>query len=668
MKALNIKRWIMYRSIRVAGLIIIFLFLFSGGAKGEVLPGKLIKVAGDNNYPPYEFISDSGVYKGFNNDIIQAISINEELDIELYPMAWQEAMEALEKDEVDVIQGMTISEDRAKLFDFTQSYITKEQVIFVLEGNDYVSSLEDLYGKKISYQANDINTDFIRDIHNIEKLPKENQIIAMEALLNGEADAFIGDRHTGSFYLQKEGIYGRIKIAGEPLKTTYYAIAVKKGNEELLKVLDEGVSNLKTSGTYTKIYNKWFGEVIYEEGHYLKQFLLAAWGAFFVAVMITFFTVLINKRLKDEVAKRTMGLSAANEELNSAKSQLEHNYRLLNNILGSTVSGIIALDKNLEIININSRAEALLKKKALLGTSFKGLELYQYLGNEGISSAFEGNVSTESIKINLEGKDEYIDCAISPVTEEKGIATVICMLTDRTEEIRLKNMLNIQDKMSAVGKLTTSIAHELRNPLTAIKAYIDLLPLKIDNPDFRKRMSEIVPKEIERMNILIASLLDYSKPRPPLPQKIQLKGLFSDIIGLFNPIIRRQGIKLIWDMENIYIWSDRNQIKQVFVNIILNSIEAVSRNGIIKISAKEEGDFALIEIEDNGFGIPEEDLSKIFDVFYTSANKKNGTGMGLSVSYQFVRENGGDIFYESKLGESTKAILRLPLYKSEDLQ
>lgn len=623
-----------------------------------------IKIAGDNNYPPFEFVNESGVYRGFNNDIIQSISVNEELDIEILPMAWHDAVSALENGEVDALQGMTISKERKEKFDFTESYIEKEQVIFVLEDNNYVSEISDLYGKRVSFQESDISLDFVKDIEEIEKVPKENQQLALMALVDGEVEAFIGDRLTGMYYLQRESLYGKIKIVGEPLEIRYYAIAVKKGDKETLEIFERGLKNIRDNGTHGKIYHKWFGEVINDQGYYLKRIAYILTGAFLVSVIIILIYYYTNKNLKYQVVRRTERLLQANKELALSSLKLENNYNLLNNIIESTFSGIFAFDKDCRIVTANTKALNLLEKAALKGCEWQALWISDYFDTDPIFLGFKGESTNISIKREVNRLYQYFECAITPViSADQEVSNVVCILADRTEETKIKDMLSREDKMSAMGHLTTSIAHELRNPLTAIKAYVELIPEKIENPDFRKHIAAVVPKEIDRMNALITSLLEYSKPKSACPEKEELGAVIKEAITLFEPLFKQKNIKINYKLEDVSAFIDKNQIKQALVNIIINSMEAMEK-GKIEIRAFEENERAMIEIEDNGPGIPKEQMNKIFDVFYTYS-KKNGTGMGLSIAYTLIKENGGDIFFTSTLNEKTTARIALPVFEEK---
>lgn len=274
-----------------------------------------IRVAGDENHPPYEYTDDIGNYKGFNVDIMNALSIELGIDIEFIPMKWRDAIEALEKREVDVIQGMSKTEERQKNFLFATPTVINSQSIFVMKETSIISSLEDLVGLRVAFQYSDVNHENIMDTSGIIMLPKKNQEEAIDALLNGDADAYIGNRLTGLFYLQKYRKSFLVKMVGDQMNTVEYGPVTYNGNEELINLFNEGIELLKKSGTYDKIYDKWFGQEIIDGKNILKTYLEEIIVSLIIIIIVFCLFIIWNKKLKKEVFKRTMELETANEEL-----------------------------------------------------------------------------------------------------------------------------------------------------------------------------------------------------------------------------------------------------------------------------------------------------------------------------------------------------------------
>ncbi|MFO7153246.1 MAG: ATP-binding protein, partial [Bacillota bacterium] len=221
-----------------------------------------------------------------------------------------------------------------------------------------------------------------------------------------------------------------------------------------------------------------------------------------------------------------------------------------------------------------------------------------------------------------------------------------------------------KDKMEAIGNLAAGIAHEIRNPLTSIKTFVELLPQKYDNPLFREKISYFVPREIERLNSLLNTLLDYARPRKSLQQTENLLDLVRNTLVLFGTMFEENKIRIAVEIDpDLKVFVDRQQIQQVFINVIMNAVEAtegVSEPKIL-IAAEQKAKEVIIVFQDNGMGIENDNLRKIFDPFFTT--KPTGTGLGLAVSYQILKENMGRIWVESKPGEGTKVFISLPIGK-----
>ena len=298
-------------------LIIVFSFIILNENPEKVLTEDLItiRVAGDNNYPPYEYVDEYGTYKGFNVDIMNAISIELGLDIDLVPMEWNDAVEALERKEVDLIQGIYRTEEREEKFLFADPIVVSSQAIFVMKNTNIIAEIEDLSGVRVAFQEGDINQEIINNIPDIILIPKKNQIEAMEALLNGEADACVCNKLTSIYYLQKFKKSHLVKIVGEPIEDTEYGPATYYGNEELIMLINQGLRKIKSNGIYDKIYKKWFGEeLIYKDDiieSYIKEVSIIA--SIIAAVILLF--IIWNKKLRAEVDKRTRELRLANEDL-----------------------------------------------------------------------------------------------------------------------------------------------------------------------------------------------------------------------------------------------------------------------------------------------------------------------------------------------------------------
>ena len=235
-----------------------------------------------------------------------------------------------------------------------------------------------------------------------------------------------------------------------------------------------------------------------------------------------------------------------------------------------------------------------------------------------------------------------------------------------------QHTLRRADRLSSLGLLTAGLAHEIRNPLVAIRTFTQLLPERYDDPEFREGFQGLALKEVDRICGLINDLLSFARPSRPNVAEENMNDVVDGIARILETEAKEKGVEIRRDFgaELPRVWIDSEQLKQVFMNLILNAIQAMKHGGSIVVStrlknaSKESGQttrFVEVEVRDTGVGIPEENLEHIFDPFFTS--KDEGSGLGLSISHQIIQEHGGFILVSSKVGTGTSFFINLPTGK-----
>lgn len=215
------------------------------------------------------------------------------------------------------------------------------------------------------------------------------------------------------------------------------------------------------------------------------------------------------------------------------------------------------------------------------------------------------------------------------------------------------------ENRKAVATLAAGMAHEIKNPLSSIKTFAAYLPKKYDDPEFREKFSRIVGQEVNKITTMVQELLDFAKPKPPEPQPTQLSKLIDETIEFLHGSLVDKHITVMraYSTQDS-VWVDPSQMKQVFLNLLMNSIQAMHRAGCITISTVAEDGHLAVLVADTGPGIPRQDLSKVFDPFYTT--KPDGTGLGLSVVHSIIREHRGKVTIDSDVGRGTTVRIQLP--------
>jgi len=229
-----------------------------------------------------------------------------------------------------------------------------------------------------------------------------------------------------------------------------------------------------------------------------------------------------------------------------------------------------------------------------------------------------------------------------------------------------KSYIRRADRLASLGTLTAGLAHEIRNPLVAIKTFTQLLPERLEDEEFRNHFLNIASSEVDRISSLITELLEFARPSDPKLEFEDINSILDGMILLVSTETKKKQVNIIKNYTSNLppIKIDREQIKQVFLNILLNSIEATQERGEINVKTRsfvKPGGKSYIQIEftDTGHGIPAEHLEDIFTPFFTTKDK--GSGLGLSISHQIIQDHRGYIDVESELNKGTSFFVNLPL-------
>ncbi len=235
---------------------------------------------------------------------------------------------------------------------------------------------------------------------------------------------------------------------------------------------------------------------------------------------------------------------------------------------------------------------------------------------------------------------------------------------------RSQDLLSRADKLSFFGNLAARLAHEIKNPMVAIKTFIQMLPQKYDDEEFKKDFYQIALEETDRVNNLLTELLDLVKTRESRYELTDLHGLIERMILLISPQSKSKHIEIVKNFSTRVglIGLDPEKMKQVILNLLSNAIDFTPKGGRIEIGTAEilekgKPQKIHIEIKDNGPGIPQSIIQKVFDPYFTTKHKSslhNGTGLGLFIAYQNMLDHHGTIEVESKINEGTKFTLSWP--------
>jgi signal transduction histidine kinase len=284
-----------------------------------------------------------------------------------------------------------------------------------------------------------------------------------------------------------------------------------------------------------------------------------------------------------------------------------------------------------------------------------------------------GVIATDAVDVDGVSKEtrETLEIFAPQIAIAIENARLYSKLQEQMVELKRSHaLLSRTEKFSFLGNLAARLAHEIKNPMTAIGTFIQLLPSKYDDEEFRRDFHKIAMEETERVNNLITELLDLVKPKESKFEFSDLNSLVEKMILLVSPQTNAKKIDVIreFDPQIGQVWIDPEKMKQVFLNLLSNAVEFTPEGGRIEISSRKwvekDKESIRIEIRDSGVGIPSSNIERIFDPYFTTKHKSDmhdGTGLGLFISDQNMQDHRGTIEVKSEVNKGTVFSLTLPI-------
>lgn len=381
-------------------------------------------------------------------------------------------------------------------------------------------------------------------------------------------------------------------------------------------------------------------------------------------------------------------LRRAGEALQQSTSDLSRLQTLHERTVESLKSGLLTTDLEGRITSFNSEAERITSRDR---SRVLGLDVEAVLPGlrDRWASDFGGTQiggSNSRGRMVYQGRDQsprHLGIGTYVLQDgEAGAGGHVVIFQDVTDVVEMEANLRQSERLAAIGELSASIAHEIRNPLAAISGSIEMLQGRRTGREESvdsEHLMKIVLREVDRLNHLISDFLSYARPGPSRPETSQLQEIIADIVKMFDAA-RPGAVEIDLAVEDgLTIFADSGQLRQVLWNLVLNAAEAMPDGGRLRIGARsvkerdsqgdspagrkdqeEQGKAGWLEIAiaDDGCGIPRDQLDRIFDPFFTT--KQNGSGLGLATVHRIVESHRGSIRLESKLGVGTTVRIRLP--------
>lgn len=654
------KRWCA-AILTVVLLLVMLLPAQALAASGQ----KTLTVAYERNDPYYAYEDQEGKTVGLQVDIFQAIAERMEADrVEYVPYdSIRDCVAALENGEVDALLGFPM------LYDGDTSNIMTSSEIHTIDL--CMMAPKEVASRITSGALEDYTAVFEHNINNYKIVSNlgarlyfvvGTQEKLVDSVVSGEAQVMVCDEDCVAAILKERGLED-FQVIRSNVTTVGYAVAVRKGADTLLRSINDGIIKIRMSGQYEQILRRWNKNRV-DVDQLIRNMMLLA-GAAFVVVLVYFcFSLHLRKVLRLKIAQ-------VKEELADRLQQLQYESHLRNQIIEYAPSMMILCDTDENTILMNAAARKLTGCSGTEGQPIQSIPVVGELVQLAMRKANRKTLSPmEDVLIGYRrGKEEkrsYRCTVIEAHFGSLGSGFLLIIADATAEEVKKQEMIE-KEKSVALSRLVAGIAHEIKNPLTGIQNFADLISTEKDNPEFWGYFAEFVPKEISRISKLIESLMNYARPEKGIQTPAEAAQLVRESMYLLNTAASSASIRVNVELEEgMMIYVEQDRIKQVLINVLLNSLEAVqirqrqegAASGTYQISVstyRHDGD-VVIRIEDQGNGMSEEELLACTDPFYTT--KEKGTGLGLAISRQFVQENGGIMRIDSIPREGTTIVLR----------
>jgi PAS domain S-box-containing protein len=373
---------------------------------------------------------------------------------------------------------------------------------------------------------------------------------------------------------------------------------------------------------------------------------------------------------RDELGQLALRINAMTAHLmqrtNRLKQTLEENRAVkehLESVINGTSDAIHTIDMDGRITSTNRAFEELYgwSAKEVLGNKPYLVPATALKQEEERLDALKSGAALppiETVRLKRDGTIVEVSVSTSVIRDEDGYPhSFIHVSRDMTERNRMEELLRRSEKLTTVGQLAAGVAHEIRNPLTTLKGFLQLqqekqilVPLHI----------ELMLSELERINLIVSEFLILAKPQAVHFQEKDVRDILGDVVSLLDSQAHLFGIQFSTTFSEYpsTVHCEVNQLKQVFINIVKNAIEAMPDGGVISMELRNTLDSVFILISDQGEGIPKDMLPKLGEPFFT--NKESGTGLGLMISQRIIQAHKGHLEIQSEVGQGTTVMIKLP--------
>jgi len=333
-------------------------------------------------------------------------------------------------------------------------------------------------------------------------------------------------------------------------------------------------------------------------------------------------------------------------------------------LMAKLQDGLMLFDRDSRVVLVSAPVEGFLgrPRRELLGRTVQDLFNRNSMFGSALLNAFERKRPILQREFET-ASGKRVQLSLDFVQEQTSQIGALLIMRDAESVRRIGDEIEMSRRLSASGRLTRGVAHEVKNPINAIVLHLQLLQNKLakQEPDTRRHV-DIIDSEIRRLDRVIQTLVDFTRPRDLHLEEIDFRSLLIDVTLLAAPDAEQHGVTLERHMPemSLPVKVDVDLMKQAFLNVVINGVQAMPNGGVLTISASRENDIVVAEVQDQGAGIPKELHDKVFELYFTT--KKEGSGIGLAQTYQILQWHYGTVDFQSAEGAGTIFRFQIPAF------
>ena len=335
----------------------------------------------------------------------------------------------------------------------------------------------------------------------------------------------------------------------------------------------------------------------------------------------------------------------------------------LDQIMGTLQDGLVLFTSDTHVVLVSASAERFIgrPREEILGKVVEEIFTDATMLGRIVLDAFALHRAIPQREIELEN-GRRVQIALDFIAERGERIGALLTMRDAESVRRIENEIELSRRLAAIGRLTSGVAHEVKNPINAIVVHLELLREKMRevDPDTRRHM-DIIGNEIRRLDRVVETLVDFNRPVDLRLSSFDLRRLVDEVAMLASPEAALLGVKVETHLgsDALPVKADNDLIKQALLNVVLNGVQSMAQGGTLTVVARRDDAAASIEVRDQGSGIPPEIRDKIFNLYFTT--KKSGSGIGLAMSYRVLQMHGGSLDFTTQMGVGTTFRLFLPI-------